>query len=262
MGERMLCIVAGQRAGTTALQSAIASTGLFHNFSEIFQTSEVRRTGSFLDYADARGISIVQMATDAGAQDVLSGYLDSLSMQSGDRMPLVDIKFNSWNAIRSFWTYPTQEPALLQALRQRDAFFLFVGRKDLAAQIISEKIARVTSKWHELDAEDVGGTFQFPLAQARAQAELILDAEHLLLGFLRRTGRVFPIWYEDLYGADGRVCDRLVDWLRSHLSDQLPPALFPGIRKNRVCKASVVENFEDVAAMVAQVIRGKGRVCF
>lgn len=262
VANKILCIVAGQRSGTTALQSAIASTGQFHDFGEIFQTTEVRRPGCFLNFATERNLTVAQMAPERAAKDIIQDYLEYVTALAGEKFPLIDIKFNSWNALRSFWTYPTQEPQMLQVLRNNDTAFIYVVRKDLAAQIISERIARATSKWHNLTAEDVGETIVVPLAQARKQARLILAAERMLLSYLLPVKRVFPVWYEDLYQQDGSIDPDLSAWLSDQFQVEIPAPMRPAIQKNTVSKKQVVENYAEIVEEISAIVAKQGRVSF
>ena len=67
--SQYLCIVAGQRAGTTALQGALGSTGKFFNFSEIFHTEPPNMRGTFLEFCQARDIRVADMATEAKTEE-------------------------------------------------------------------------------------------------------------------------------------------------------------------------------------------------
>jgi len=262
IAEKFLCLAGGQRAGTTALQSALGGTGRFHDFGEIFQTADDRRQGSFLDYAADRDLKVTDMANEPKAVAVTNNYLAHLATLAAGKFPLIDIKFNSWNALRSFWGYPSQEPAILRQLHQRDAAFIFVARKDLAAQIISEHIARAAAKWHDLTAEDMTSDIEVPVPQAVRQARMVAETEKLLFDFFRPTKEVFPVWYEDLYAADGTVNAGLTGWLDSRFSLDLQAPLRPKIRKNTVSKKSVVRNFDEVTTRIEEMIARVGRVRF
>lgn len=258
--SKFLCIVAGQRSGTTALQSAIASTGYFHDFGEIFQTTDVRREGCYLDFAKEKNIVVADIATYPGARSVALDYFDSIKRIAGKKYSLIDIKFNSWGALRPFWGYSSEEPMVLRILRESGAVFAFVARKDLAAQIMSEYIARAASKWHELMSDDLSEEIIIPVGQAKQQARQIIASERLLLEILLRTKRVFPIWYEQLYKSDGCVSDNLSQFLRDQFELDASTELRPAITKNRVSKKNVVSNFKEVVDGIEAICKDEGRL--
>lgn len=260
--KQILCIVAGQRAGTTALQSALASTGKFYDFGEIFQTTEARRKGAFLDYAQGRSLQIADLASIESAHAQIDAYLDSLRELSGvSRCPLIDVKLNSWNALRSFWGYAHEEPLLLNVLKKQETRFIFVARRDLTAQILSEKIARHANKWHDLSDDEIQQPITIDPRVVAYQAQLIILAEKTLFGFLKITGNVFPVWYEDLY-VDGATKPSLKEWLNQNFELDLRACPIPAIQKNRVSKEANVNNFKEAAKAVTDVIEKFGRVDF
>lgn len=255
-----LCIVAAQRSGTTALQSALAASEKFHDFGEIFQTNDARRHGSFFDFAEQKKLLVTDMATEPGVNAIVAEYLDHISEISGDDVPLIDIKHNSWHALRSFWGYLTQEPKVLEALRRRGSSFIFVMRKDLAAQIVSEYIARSANQWHNLDESAVTEAITINPNRAVWQARMIMDSEKLLYPLLKSTGRVFPVYYEDLYEESGQVSGQLSTWIEKQCGLDFQGPLWPGIQQNKVSKKKSVENLDEVYHQIAELIEREGRL--
>jgi len=249
-----LCIVAGQRAGTTALQSALGSTGKFFNFKEVFHTEPGASPGAFLDFARRQDLRVVDMATEAQARKVALDYLACLRGIAKEKVPLLDIKFNSWQAMKPFWSYPHQIPFFMNVLKEQDASFLFVRRRDIVEQVVSEQIARSVGKWHGLRDADVAGPIHVDPALVATQARLILQSEALLLECLGTKHRPIAIDYEDLY-PNGFVNPQLLRTLRDLFEVDLPEVLEPSMKKNAPDKKRAIANYEEVSQAVSAMLQ-------
>jgi len=252
--SQYLCIVAGQRAGTTALQGALGSTGKFFNLSEIFHTEPPNMRGTFLEFCQTRDIRVADMATEAKTQEIALEYLAHLRKLADPKLPLLDIKLNSWHVIKPFWSYVHQTPFFMRVLMKNDALFLFIRRRNLVDQILSEHIARSTEKWHGLEEGDVVGQIEVNTSQVASQARLILQSELFLAACLRPSNRMLAIDYEDLY-QDGFVNPRLLSALQSRLGVDLPSSLKPSIQKNAPDKRQIVANYKEASQAITDVLK-------
>lgn len=252
--SQYLCIVAGQRAGTTALQSALGSTGLFFNFREIFHTAPPDSSGSFLEFSRRQNLLVADMATETDARKVALDYLAYLRDVAKDKVPLLDVKLNSWHVIKPFWSYVHQMPFFMEVLLNRGANFLLIRRRDIVEQVVSEKIARSTDIWHGLENNDIVGQIEINPALSAAQARLILQGEAFVLACLDASNRLIAIDYEDLY-PDGSVNPRLLRALQDKLGINLPTNLTPSIKKNVPDKRRVVANYDQVSQAINNIAK-------
>jgi LPS sulfotransferase NodH len=256
--SNLLCIVAGQRTGTTALRSALHSTGAFHNFGEIFQTTTTHHAGNFLAYAKNRHLEVAEMAMPEQARAVALDYLNSLAELAGARIPLIDVKLNSWQIIRPFWGYLHEPPSLMRILARQNCTFLFIRRRDLAAQIMSACLARSAGKWHELKQADVRTPITLEIADVKQRAALILQSEAALLSFLSTYRRLISTYYEDLF-VDNRLNGSVLSQLSAIMKIPLPEPRKLSLEKNDLNKKALVCNFDEVARAVADVVAEYGR---
>ncbi|MEO1330975.1 MAG: Stf0 family sulfotransferase [Pseudomonadota bacterium] len=258
--SKFLCIVAGQRAGTTALQSALAGTARFANFKEIFHTDPPGedKSGYYLDFARAQQLTLDDLASTPRATQVAHAYLDHLEAMAGERTPLIDVKLNSWHALRPFWWYVHQEPFFMQQLIERGCLFLFIRRRSVLDQVLSEQIARVTQKWHQLEDAEVPEGVEVNVQQVRNQARLIIQSENFLWGCLRQRAKCVAVEYDELY-QDGAVNPAVIDVLRETFEVKLPETVTPPIQKNAGKKKSIVENYAEAEDVVRQVIQNNPR---
>jgi LPS sulfotransferase NodH len=260
MGQ-YLCIIAGQRAGTTALQGALGSTGRFFNFREIFHTDPPNGPGTFFEFAAEGNLRITDMATEEQARKIALDYLAHLRNIANERVPLLDVKLNSWHVIEPFWSYIHQMPFFMKILLEEGAVFLFVRRRDILGQVMSEQIARSTGKWHGLEEADIGAQITVDWKRAANQARLILQAETFFSSCLRASDRLIAVDYEDLY-PDGLVNPRLLRALEDRIDIKLPLSLRPSIKKNIPDKARVVSNYEEASRAVDNILKNFPRAKF
>lgn len=251
---KFLCVVAGQRAGTTALHSALAATGLFYNFGEIFHTENSSRPGRFINFSRENKILLSDVATYDGAAKIANNYISHLKSISSGKIALIDVKFNSWRALNPFWMYIHQIPFFLDILiKKRECYFLFVRREDILEQVLSEQIARNARKWHGIEKEDMDSPVTVNVDALRKQARLIIQSENYLWPIINRTGSAVSIRYEDLFHEDSVVNKNLALNIEDAFSLKFKNDLRPIIQKNAVNKRVAIANYDDAAAAVAEV---------
>lgn len=254
----LLCIVAGQRSGTTALQSALGASGQFENLREIFHTGPREGPGGFLDFARDQGLGLADFAIQPKAEAILDRYVDHLIALSAPKTPVIDVKFNSWPGLQPYWSYPHQEPLFMRILKRRGASFIFIRRLNLAEQVLSEQIARHAGIWHGLREDQAQDRFEVDLGQIREQAALVLQAESLYWDFLRHHPRLGAFAYESLFEDEALAADVARFCFESVGRTQQFPLVSP-IRKNAGRKGAQITNYAEAIAVVDQVLARFGR---
>ena len=258
--KRFLVITAGQRTGTTALGSTLGETGKFHYFGEIFHDAPDREQ-SFVDWMRVTQKLWVDTFSLAGAEKTAEEYFEFLSSAAGDRVPLVDIKLNSWMTFHPGWTYPDQVPFLMDFLYSRGAAFLFLRRKNLTSQILSEFIARQVGKWHDVTDKDTSNVrFTVPVDVVEERATNIIAAEKLVATSLAGARSVLSIWYEDLY-HDGKISSDVTTFLNREFGLSLED-LRPRMSKNAGDPSALVANYGAVVAAVREIERRTNRLLY
>ena len=155
--QRLVCITAAPRTGTTALEGALVA-GNVMNFGEVFHTHPLKdAVGTFLRFAEDHNIRLSETITRAGTAAIAERYLNWLREQAAPRHVLIDVKLNSWFVLSPWWRYPHHEPFFLHHLKRNGAAFVFIWREDLGDQVLSRFIARELGIWHNLTAEKVAG---------------------------------------------------------------------------------------------------------
>jgi hypothetical protein len=257
MEQRIVCITAGQRAGTTALQHAFGASGAVRNYGEIFQiqhglVGDARR--SFSLFAAQNAIPLATMLEADGAASVARRYLDWLREGAKPKHVLIDVKLNSWSALSPAWRYPHDEPFFLGRLKQEGAVVIFLWRRDVAEQILSLFISRELGIWHNLTAERAGNRkLTAPVAKLERLTALMCQSESDMLEHLAGYPDKIVIPYEELYceGVPGSAFRQELKALSGIELLDKPPR----IRPNMLTKRDVVINYDEAARAIAEVAK-------
>lgn len=243
--QRLICIIAAQRAGTTALQFAIKSAGVV-NFGEVFHPRPLNAAGKFLHFAQEQDIRLTEIATREGSAAIAERYLTWLAHQAAPADFLIDVKLNSWSILSPWWQYPQQQPFFLRQLKRRQAVFLFIWREALGDQVLSQFIANELGIWHHLTDEKVAGrTLRAPVEKLRDLAATISQAEAGMLDHLQGYPHKIVIRYEDLF-QNGVVAKRFRSDFRKITGTDLSRDGYQGVRPSSAEKRAIVENYDAV----------------
>lgn len=248
--QRLICITAAPRTGTTALEGALVA-GNVMNFGEVFHTHPLKdATGTFLRFAEDHRIQLSETITRSGTAAIAERYLNWLREQATPRHVLIDVKLNSWSVLSPWWRYPYQEPFFLRHLKRNGAAFVFIWREDLGDQVLSRFIARELGIWHNLTPEKVAGrTLRAPLEWLNKAAGLIIHAEAAMLDHLCDYPAKVVIRYEDLF-ENGVLTERFRNALRRIAGIDLPHGIC-AISQNSACKRDIIENYDEVVAAMS-----------
>ena len=258
MKQRLLCITAAQRSGTTALQRAIAATTEVVNFGEIFHSEPLADArGSFRQFATENELRLLEASTGAEATAIAQRYLAWLREQAAPRHLLLDLKLNSWFALSGWWQYPHHEPLFLTQLKRADAALIFIWRQNLADQVLSQFISSQLGVWHNVTAAQVAGrTIKAPVERMRKLANLIVLAEADMHRHLRDYPSKIVIRYEDLF-VDGKVSKQFRRAFQELVQLNLPEGAACEVRPNRVRKREIVENYDEVIGALAPLAESR-----
>lgn len=248
--QRIICITAGQRAGTTALQQAIAQSPAVRSYGEIFHMVDRRR--SFHAFARQNGVALADAMGPKGASAIAKHYMDWLKLEAGSAHVLIDVKLNSWLALSPAWQYPHEEPFFSRWLKREHAIFIFVWRQSLADQILSLFISRELDIWHNLTPERVGNRkLTAPIGKLERLASLLCRSEADMREHLEDYADKIVISYEELY-RDGALGDAFKASFRT-LTGIALSATPPRIQPNDVNKRGIVTNYDEAAAAIDSV---------
>lgn len=252
MKSRILCITAGQRAGTTALRGALAATGKFTNFGEIFQETNNSGAG-YAQYCEYNKLLASDINTNEKTDQHLQSYIDFIIEKAGNKLPLIDIKFNSWLAIPAPWRYIHQCPYFMDHLISRNTAFIIIRRENLVDQVLSEQIARSIDRWHNIEDSENPQGFEADAELAQHQAQLIVQSEQFLIDSLRGKLCTIFVTYENLY-HDGEVNREVLKLLKDQFGIETTPPISPKFHKNAGDKKKIISNYKEIKTLIDQVL--------
>jgi hypothetical protein len=253
MTQQILCITAGQRSGTTALRSLIASSGRFQDLGEIFDTSIIDQPESFFGYCRARKLQFTDVMSGPDAEKLCHDYLAMLQHKAGSRNLLFDVKFNSWGEIRMPWTFMHQEPFFLTQLKWKRAKLLFIWRRDIVGQVLSDRISDHIAKWHNLEKSDVDAPFELDVEKIRTRARLLCLSEKYFFHNLRTYPETLMLCYERLFDRAGLLEPQTRDKISVFLGEDLAVPKSSLYHKNRLEQSRTLTNYQQLASAISQV---------
>jgi hypothetical protein len=157
----VLVITAFQRSGTTALGEQIGAMPAYAYWGEVFHADGYRggdlaaklrlRPGAnwhrFLE-DDAPGELRTGPQEAPGRREAWRLYAERLLRLSSGRLPVLDVKYNSWRNLDPVWSPITQPPFLFTLLDEQRAAYVHLVRENVLAQALSEVFAFESGLWH------------------------------------------------------------------------------------------------------------------
>jgi len=251
MTRHIICVTAGQRAGTNAFRKSLSNTGRIHDVGEVFNTATLDWPGNFFTYCRERNIGFGDVLSGWDAENLCKGYVSTLRELAGEAHLLFDVKFNSWGQIRAPWSYLHQEPYFLQHLKNHEAKIVFIWRRDMVAQIISDRIAAAVGKWHNIKSEHISAPVVLDVEENRLLAQLMCQSELYFWENLKTYPHTLLLCYENLFSdralspdIRARVCEFFGETYDFRESGYY--------HRNEIDKEAVVSNYAEVAEAVAQ----------
>jgi hypothetical protein len=253
MSQKTLCIVAGQRSGTTAFRSLLSATNRFADTGEIFDTATIDQLGSFFNYCREKNLRFTDIMSGPATERLCHAYLTTLRELAGNKHLLIDIKFNSWGNIRLPWSYLHQEPFLLAHLKYQHTRFAFIWRRDIAAQVMSDRISSRLGKWHNIEASDANQPFRLDVEEIRERTKLLCLSEQYFLDKLRQYPFTLYFCYEQLFDAENLLSKHVGAKISRAFNEEFTFPSTALYRKNTIEKQSLVTNYAEITSAIEEV---------
>ncbi len=255
--QNFLCIVGGQRTGTTALRSILSTTGLCKNHDEIFHLENLTE-GSFVQFVKENQLTFESWSRYHDAVRIADMYFSYLLATSDKPMHIIDIKINAWYAIQPVWRYPSEPPFLLEYILGKKIPIILTARENILDQILSEEIARKIGKWHNATNEDVDSRFTVPAGTVMPKLKQILLTEKILYNHIKHYSHLHVAVYEDIF-TDNILNVDIVSFLERYLDKTLNISQRGTVNKNKIDKTKIIENYQDLKAIVDDHVKNSGR---
>jgi hypothetical protein len=251
--QQFVCLTAGQRSGTTALRSLISETGKFADLGEIFDTAIIDEPHSFFGFCRDNKIGFSDVLSGPDADALCKKYFARLREVAAGRHLLFDVKFNSWGEIRMPWTFMHQEPYFLKQLKWMRAKLIFIWRRDLAGQVISDRLSDAIGKWHNLSPQDVKAPVRLDPEKLAERAKLLCQSEAYFFENLKTYSGALLVSYEQLFDAAGKLGRGTIQSVSDLVGEKLTIPAEGLYRRSRIDKRSAVANYDEVAQAIRVV---------
>jgi hypothetical protein len=251
--QHIVCLTAGQRSGTTALRSLMSETGRFADLGEIFDTAIIDEPQSFFGYCKRNKVQYNDILSGPDAEALCKKYVGVLRELSPGRHVLFDVKFNSWGELRMPWTFMHQEPFFLRQLKWRSAKILFIWRRDLVSQILSDRISDAIGKWHNLTPEDATKPIRLDAAKLAERAKLMCLSEKYFFNDLKSYSDALMLSYEALFDSEGRLAQDSQDRIARLVGETLAIPQSGLYRRSGLEKEKIVENYDEIVRAIQKV---------
>ena len=231
----------------------MSGTGRFADLGEIFDTAAMEVPQSFFGYCRDRRLQFTHVLSGPDAERLCKDYVQLLRRTAGDKHVLFDVKFNSWGEIRMPWTFMHQEPFFLTQLKWMKAKFIFVWRRDLVGQILSDRISERIGKWHNLTAEDASEPFALDVQRLARRARLMCQSEAYFFENLCGYSDVAMFSYERLFDDAGGLAPPIRQAIGRLVGESLAFPTEQLYRRNQLDKRAVLANYAELAAALEKV---------
>jgi len=150
----ILIIVGSQRSGTTLLNKTLEKYGNIKTFGEIFHHMAGLDEDKGRFFAFKKKLLLKNndlfMPTPENQEKIWEKYVsEHVFKKANDKVPLLDIKYNSWHHLDPIWKYVDTKPYLLSLIENNINYKLIhVVRKNIFLQACSQVRALNTGKYH------------------------------------------------------------------------------------------------------------------
>lgn len=258
----ILCLVSNARSGSTALRNALAASGAFYDFGEIFHDQRMLTPFPFLDFLERWPSPIEAMLDRKQGMALATAYLRQLPYQASGLTPLIDIKHNAWGVLRPLWQFPSDQPLFLSALKSEKAMFILLRRENLAEQIMSYYIATRTDVWHaSLVEKDLRrlGILHFDPVLARQLCLFFLHSEAMIESFLSNYPGSIVLTYETLF-TRGKLSNDAAATLGAALGVEIRPVELTQ-KPNLIDKRNIISNYDEICEIAVSTRAERGMNC-
>jgi len=231
----------------------MSETGKFADLGEIFDTAIIDEPHSFFGYCRRNNVQFSDVLSGPDAESLSKKYISLLRELAAGRHVLFDIKFNSWGEIRMPWTFMHQEPFFLRQLKWTRAKIIFIWRRDLVSQILSDRISDAIGKWHNLGPEDASKPFRLDAAKLAERARLMCLSEKYFFENLRPYSDARMLSYEQLFDSAGRLTKAATSAITDLMGETMAFPESGLYRRSLIEKNKVVQNYDEIARAIASV---------
>ena len=206
MKNKIVCILAPQRSGTTVIGNIIKKSNVAQYYGEIFHNEFEDVHENFFHYLDHNPEiqSLNQNPTRRNRFQIFEKYITHLCTLSTSEHIVLDVKQNSIHHFNGFWHDPTRMPLFLEFGKTLSFSFLRIERENLFLQALSTQVAIKLKQYHFKDCSaiiDHKRPLLIDVHRLRSDMDTTRDSSKVVNHWLNKLENVEFLKYEELFGG-------------------------------------------------------------
>lgn len=155
------------------------------------------------------------------SREILTEYLKFVGGRVSSNCALLDIKYDCWHHLNSYWSMPPQRPGLVQLVWELELPVVHVIRENLFATYCSIAFAMESGVWHRIeDAKQPSGKVSINPQTCEFRMAAIEHNRDWFRGTFSGYERYFEVNYDELFDGN-RLSAKVLD-LFSEITDRKP----------------------------------------
>lgn len=256
--QRTCAIVVGQqRSGTTVFIWSLSKSPEIQTFGEVFHDAALDQKSNYFNFLRSFDCEPELKFLPAAEyrRTLFDEYMKRVFSLAGSQVPLLDVKYNSWHHLNTYWHNEEERSNLLQLVMERGYAVLHLYRRNVFEQALSMFYAQQRGAYHvrvaENEPEPPRMTVRVDCSWARDEMDRSLRNTARFRRFLEGYERVIEIPYEEMMDGDfiSNAHGKRIAALLGVKAGPFGPAPF---RKATPPPREVVENAEELKRFFAR----------
>ena len=159
MNHAVIIVLGGQRSGTTLLNKQLEESGEIKSYGEIFHhKAGLDRNGRYFAFKlrEVKANESRFMPTAENQAYIWDKYIENeIYAKSDGKIPLLDIKYNSWHHLDPVWHDYCSTPYLSVLINNNKYLIIHVYRLNIFEQACSQILALKTGKYHSFEYGEI-----------------------------------------------------------------------------------------------------------
>ncbi|MCB9885307.1 MAG: hypothetical protein H6838_07435 [Planctomycetes bacterium] len=255
--SRTCAVVVGQqRSGTTVFVWSLGTSPEIQSFGEVFHDAERDRDYNYFNFlqrfeCDAE---VKYLPDEQYRRTLFDEYMKRIYALADTQVPLLDVKYNSWHHLNTYWHNEEERPNLLGLMIERGYAILHLWRRNVFEQALSMRYAEQRNAYHvhihDSASEPPHTTVRIDCGWMQAEMERSLRNTARFRRFLEGHDRAVEIQYEEM--MDGEfISNTYGEAIANLLGVQAKPFGPAPLRKVTPPPREVIENAEELKSFFA-----------
>lgn len=246
-------LIARQRTGTGALNSALEKHPNIKYLNELFNQDNTRFDTSFHRFYEKEVKGLGKKTWPNIRSRIFDRYIKVMHDRYQRKTLIADVKYNNLHHLDGNWRGLIEMPMLLQETMQKGLPILHLTRRNRLRTFLSGLIADLNRVWHTADRREIRHASAVVDTGALCNYLDVTDKEdQLMAGWIGHYDRKLEFDYADLFVPSGGMNEDIVRAILDMMGQPYVPGLQPSIVKQApISLTDSIANLEDVQRALA-----------